>query len=100
MHDTLQKLKAIAEKASPAPWVVKGDNVVSDVGLFINMPQGENTRKLIAAMNPSTVIALLELVEYYQKEQFNKLPIESKIIRHIMPQEQELLQRIKEGAGL
>lgn len=117
MTDTLQKLKAISEASTKGPWIScrwNDDALIqeanpsqetlswNDPSIYIAKMGGwsysfTKNSTFIAAMNPTTVLALLELVELYEEQRIAGNIIIGDVF---YDKEENILQRIKESAGL
>ena len=62
----LEKLKELAQKATPGPWFVYGSGVAFGVYMVANV--WEQDARYIAAANPRTVLELIAEVERLRAE--------------------------------
>ncbi len=79
-HPNTDKLRAVAEGATPGPWAVDGDFLVTldpierdyercalaDLRYF-HLPRNDANAAFIAAANPAVVLALLSRLDRYEK---------------------------------
>lgn len=70
MTDDLTALRALAEKATPGPWTVRGHEVISEANLgtvqapwIADVDGPFEDAQFIAAANPSVVLSLLDRLE-------------------------------------